>query len=169
MKTFSLCAFLVAMLGITPVADAVTGDYSINGASCVPGDPAIQNNRHFITAGSVSHQSTTTGLITLYCPVFHNWTTNPTFLSLTYRDTDGAGTVANITAQLLRLNQTNGAFSTVSGVLDSNGFTATFGRQIVISFTHNFDFTANVYYIRVNINRSATTQIATFYGLSLFK
>lgn len=48
---------------------AYAGRAIIAAATCVPGDPAIQTNRYFVTAGSVKHRDGATGIITVYCPV----------------------------------------------------------------------------------------------------
>jgi hypothetical protein len=48
---------------------AYAGRAIVAAATCVPGDPAIQTNRYFVTAGSVKHRDGATAIITVYCPV----------------------------------------------------------------------------------------------------
>ena len=150
-------------------AQPVARSWTINGSSCVPGDPAIQNNRYLVTAGTVTYQSTATGLITLYCPI-----TFPTLvgggtwsqLHLTYADTDGTGTVANITAQLVRLTHGTGSLTNIGPALDSNKFGPTSGSSMAVSISHTangFDY----YYVRVDLNRSDTSAHSTLYGVDL--
>jgi hypothetical protein len=141
----------------------------MNGSSCVPGDPAIQNNRYLVTAGTVKHQPTATGLITLYCPI-----TFPTLLGrgfwntlrVTYADSDGPGTVANITAQVVTLNHNTGSLTNIGDPLDSNKFSPTSGSDMLgpISHTANgFDY----YYVRVDLNRSDTSAEVTLFGVGI--
>jgi hypothetical protein len=142
---------------------------TINGASCVPGDPAIQNNLYLNTAGSTSFQSTATGLITLYCPVAFpdlistSCTDN---LVVTYADTDGTATVTNITAQLIKLDKTTGSLTNIGSKLDSNSFGSTSGGTMSESLGHCFDGFA-YYYVRIDLNRSATTAHSTLYGVRI--
>jgi len=160
---------LIAALFVTTVAarQAHAYTYTINGASCVPGDPAIQNNRYLVTGGSVKHQSTATGLITLYCPIpYPDLLQNSSRISLvvTYADSDGTGTVANITAQLVKLSTSTGSLMNVGSALDSNSFGPTAGTTMSTSISHTvsgFDY----YYVRIDINRSTTAQSATLFGV----
>ncbi len=52
--------------------EAHASNWSMGAANCVPGDPAIQNNLHFITAGTVAHKSGATGRITLLLSDYRN-------------------------------------------------------------------------------------------------
>ena len=82
-------------------APAHAGRSTMVAATCVPGDPAIQADRYFVTAGSVKHKEKATGLITLYCPV------QPTIVQgggsyggifMTYTDANAPGTTGHVTA-----------------------------------------------------------------------
>ena len=150
--------------------------WNINGASCTPGDPAIQNNRYFITAGSVNYPSTATGLVTLYCPIQPQFLLAACFsgnvplnnlLYLTYTDADGTGTDTSVTAQVIRLSVANGGLSTVTSALSSNSSSVTTPNKVTLSFAGTFDPTNFYYYVRVDLNRSTTSHIATFYGVGL--
>jgi hypothetical protein len=160
-----LLALFVAFATV-PHAHA-TSVWTINGASCVPGDPAIQSNRYLITGGTVKHQPNAIGLITLYCPI-----TFPDLISstchealfVTYADSDGIGTVANVTAQLIQLDHSTGALTNLGSPLNSNSFGPTTGTEMstrIDACLSGF----NQYYVRVDINRSKTSQSATFFGL----
>lgn len=83
---------------------------------------------------------------------------------MTYADTDT--TIAHITAQVVRLSATNGALSTVSGVLSNAGFSTT-GRKVGLNFAHTFDSKNNYYYVRVDLTRSGTTGYSKLFGVSL--
>jgi hypothetical protein len=162
----------ITALFVLIAAPVQAESWSINGSSCVPGDPAIQNNRYLVTAGTVKHQSTATGLITLYCPITFPTLVGPvdrrglfSTLSVTYADSDGRGTVANITAQLVKLTHT-GSLTNIGNALDSNNNGPTDGSVMVGSVSHSatgFDF----YYVRVDLNRSDTSASSTLFGVNL--
>jgi hypothetical protein len=149
-------------------ADAV---FSTIAAACVPGDPAIQANRYFVTAGSVKHQQGATGLITLYCPfpvpppINEGGGGTNGGLFMTYSVT---GETAQVSAALLRVDQ-SGNFSPVLGLngkpirLNSSDFGGTGTEEQPFSFTYEyFNF---YYYVRVDINRSDESSTAIFYGV----
>jgi len=187
-------ALLIAVLicAASTQASAVTA-WSMNASSCVPGDPAIHNNRYLVTAGSVKHQAAATGLITLYCPVSLQLLTaevSPIFcagtdgfalpcliplaiganvLRLTYRDGDGTVGAGNITAQLLRLSTADGSFSAVSNsFVDSNTNPSTAQTAIESDrFSDAFNLDSFYYYVRVDLNRTSPAVDVTFYGVSL--
>jgi hypothetical protein len=161
--------------------------WSSNGAGCVPGDPAIQFDRYFITAGAVNYRTNGNGLVTLYCPVNPSGILNFDQLAkqfitlpfcpdnaysfrLTYTDSDGAGTLVSVASQLIRLSKSNGQFGgAVPGtVFSSNSSSAVTSTNHRGDFDHGFDFQNAYYYFRVDMNRAAgTTQVATFYGVAL--
>ena len=178
---------LAVTLGIflLGASEARANFWASNGAGCTPGDPAIQADRYFITAGSVNYRAGSSGLVTLYCPVnpapivqFSGngfitapWCPVAYTLRLTYTDSDGAGNAVSVTGQLLRLSKLNGAFlGAVPGAqLFSNFSNVTVAtNQRTSSFNHDFDFGNVYYYVRIDMNRAAgTSHIATFYGVSL--
>jgi hypothetical protein len=149
----------------------------VSGAACTPGDPAIQANRYFITAGSVNYRAGASGPVTLYCPV----TVPPNFppncpnlqfkVRLTYADSDGAGDAVSVTAQLLRLSNTNGAFlgaPPAAHTISSNSSDTTVATNLTTQFGYGFNQNKEYYYFRVDMNRAAgTSHVATFYGVGL--
>ena len=165
---------LTTLLAIS-ASVAQASNWSMAAAACVPGDPAIQNNLHFITAGTVSHKATTTGLITLYCPITGTWgDRKPTWLSITYGLKLTATPTpphqgAKITAQVVRLTQSDGTLSTVgSPVSVQTGQTnPSRGQKASQSFSHPFDFKNSFYYVRVDIDRDDPGAVATLYGVGL--
>lgn len=173
MKCSVLMALALGMMFTASTAEA-SGVWSISGASCTVGDPAIQANRYLITGGSVSFQPSATGLITLYCPVpytvLFNSGASSTTLYVTYADTDGgasaSGMGANLVAQLVKLNSSNGALTNIGSAFQSDGDGATFGWRRNIGIVHTFDVNS-YYYIRVDLYRTNTMEYSTLYGLSL--
>jgi len=150
---------------------AQASNWSMAAAACVPGDPAIQNNLHFITAGTVAHKGTATGLITLYCPITGTWgDRKPTWLSITYDlKVTAPGQGAKITAQVVRLTQSNGALSTIGSPVSvqAGQTTPSRGQKPSQSFSHPFDFKNSFYYVRVDIERNDPGSAATLYGVGL--
>jgi hypothetical protein len=149
--------------------------WGANGASCVPGDPAIQSNRYFITAGSVNYRSGGSGLVTLYCPVNPGTIAKPCSddeytLRLTYTDSDGANPAVSVGAQLIRLSKDTGAFlGVVPGAqVKPNEKVTIVSTHTLRDFEHAFNFNDSYYYVRVDMNREiGTAHIATFYGVSI--
>jgi hypothetical protein len=183
-----LVAFAItAILGAFNAANAEVltfEGWGASGATCAPGDPAIQANRYTITAGSVHFNSGSNGLVTLYCP-FHSTTLGfftvttppgvqfgpvfPNRLRFTYRDSDGTGSAVNVSVQLIRMSKDDGTIVGVPGAqLSSSSFTATGQTSRMTAFTHDFDFENNYYYVRVDMNRAAgSSAIASFFGVTL--
>lgn len=168
MRTILIALTCTFALSLAPPANA--GRSSMIAASCVPGDPAIQANRYFVTAGSVKHKEGATGLITLYCPI------QPTIVQgggshggifMTYADANGPGTTANVTAQLIRVDQSGNFFPVLSdqtgapALLDSNNGTTT-GHYLEKAVSHTYDFANFYYYIKVDINRTDNTTVILY-------
>ncbi|MET0556771.1 MAG: hypothetical protein ABW221_27270 [Vicinamibacteria bacterium] len=150
----------------------------VNGAACTPGDPAIQANRYFVSAGSVNYRAGASGPVTLYCPVtvpddFDSSCPNLQYtMRLTYRDSDGAGDAVSVTAQLLRLSTATGAFlgsPPFAQTIASNASDTTLATSLTApSFGFSFKEEKEYYYFRVDMNRAAgTSHVATFYGVGL--
>lgn len=164
-------AIVLATLFTIQASVAQASNWSMVGAACVPGDPAIQNNLHFITAGSVAHKPAATGLITLYCPVTGTWgDKRPTWLSITYGlNVTQSGSTATIKAQLIRLTQSNGTLSMIGSPVSvrTSETTPSRGQRASASFSHPFDFKNSFYYVRVDIERNGPGSTATLYGVGL--
>ncbi|NVB84736.1 MAG: hypothetical protein HOV81_40575 [Kofleriaceae bacterium] len=162
-------ALFVAVIGTTMAAgQANAGTWTIPAAGCVPGDPAIQANRYLVTGGSVKHQSTATGVITLYCPITFATllTTGTLTFVVTFADSDGFSTAANVTAQLIKLNSSNGVLTSIGSSLSSDAMAATTGGTMTTAFPHTI-VANDYYYVRVDINRTTTSQGATFFGVRI--
>lgn len=161
---------IVACILILSLAMPVcAGRAIIAAATCVPGDPAIQANRYFVTAGSVKHREGATGLITVYCPVPATIADGGGSFGDMFMTFTTIGDDASVIAQLVRIDH-SGNFSPVvdsSGarvLLDSNKAVAG-GHDLEGVFNQNFDFDNFYYYVRVDINRSNANSTAIFYGV----
>jgi hypothetical protein len=149
-------------------ADA--GRYSTIAAACVPGDPAIQANRYFVTAASVKHRQGQTGLITVYCPIPPTITEGGGSFGGMFMTYTATGETANVTAQLLRVDQL-GNFSPVvdsvtgtRAILNSGVGDHHYTERAV---NHTYDFDDYYYYLRVDINRSDDSSLAILYGVGV--
>jgi hypothetical protein len=153
-------------------APAHAGRSTMVAATCVPGDPAIQADRYFVTAGSVKHKEKATGLITLYCPV------QPTIVQgggsyggifMTYTDANAPGTTGHVTAQLLRVDYSGNFFAVtddkigIPALLDSNNASGT-SHYLEMGLHHTYNFDDYYYYIRVDIDRADDSTVI-FYGV----
>jgi hypothetical protein len=155
---------VVALTAVGSQAQA--SNWSMNGASCTPGDPAIEARRYTITGGSLTHQVNATGLITLYCPIAGTWGSNaPTVIWMTYMDSDP--TIASITAQVIRLAASGGSLNMISPVLTNRNTPNKDGIKIGLNFNHTFDFKNSYYYVRVDLNRSSTGGYSKLFGVGL--
>jgi hypothetical protein len=167
-KIMRTIAIVVAcILTVSLAIPAYAGRAIIAAATCVPGDPAIQANRYFVTAGSVKHREAATGLITVYCPVPATIADGGGSFGDMFMTFTTVGDDASVIAQLLRIDH-SGNFSPVVNsdggtrvLLDSNRAVAG-GHDLEGAFNHNFDFDNFYYYVRVDINRSNSNSTAIF-------
>jgi len=86
---------------------------------------------------------------------------------MTYRDSTGTGTSARVRARLFRMavGKTN---TNVLAEVDSDGFGDT-GTVLHFSaqFSHSFDFGGGVYWVRVELDRSSTSEVAIIHSVAL--
>ena len=160
------------VMGVVLLAASQARAAGVAGATCTPGDPAIQSDRYFVTAGSVNYKAGASGLVTLYCLAAIPFCSDGDYkLRLTYTDSDGAGNAVSVTAQLLRLSNANGAFlGAVPGAQLFSNFsnTTVSTSQTTSPFSFAFNFTKEYFYVRVDMNRAAgTSQVATLYGVGI--
>lgn len=159
----SLAAAVAVAFSVSGVAGAVSpDDWNTVGAGCVPVGQTSNAQKVFNSAGDAGFASGAVGEIILTCPV------PPTIsgannLSITFRDQDGAGVNARVTAVLRRKSLTTAAVSSLGSTIDSNkrpatATYATAGASIGSCGGVAFDFTRYAYYVQVNITRAVTAQ-----------
>jgi hypothetical protein len=135
-------------------------------AACVPGDPAMHFNRYLITAGTVKHRSGKLGLITLYCNI-PMAITPPGTLELIYSDNDsGVNTFVN--ASYIKMNKSTGAITTVATTSSNSGTQDGTVQFVATSFSDTYDLTHHLYYVRVDIDRNRVSNVAVFYGVTVY-
>jgi hypothetical protein len=133
--------------------------WSTPGGGCVPTESTTKFDRHKVGIGSIQHAPTNVDLITLLCPVapFTNANTNWN-LFINYQDSTGTSPSAFIRARLYRMSfQSN--IPVLMATVNSNSSPVT-TPQFLSSpmFTHTFQSDANVYWVRVDIDRSSTSE-----------
>ena len=159
----------VVTLGLCLLGASEAGASLVNGASCTPGDPAIQNDRYLIVAGSVNYKGAGSGLVTLYChPVIERCPLGNRLL-MTYTDSDGTGNAVSVKAQLISLSPQDGFLFFVPGAqILPNVSDVTVPTSQRASFGFLFDPSRTYTYIRVDMNRApGTTHVATLYGVGV--
>lgn len=158
--TFLVSAILL-ILATTHHVEASGDIWSMNGASCVPTSASIQGNLYGDTAGTVGWNSSDTGTITVYCPVsFPGLITTDCkeTLVMSYQDTDGSGTAATATAQLIQLDGSNGTLTDIGSALSSTtGGSGTSGQYVYENLTSCLN--DGYYYVRVDLVRTGSTWV----------
>lgn len=163
MRTNKLLALLaVAVAGLAPVpAAAQVTTWSVAGAGCVPTGQTIAGIGTFNSAGDAKFPGASLGEIILTCPVPSSLR-SATHLAVTYRDSDGPGSVVVLHAALRRKRLDVGGAQDVPGaVFDSNSFpvaTANVRRSVQFANACNgnpfvFDHDRFTYYVQVNMIR----------------
>lgn len=109
----------------------------------------------------LSHKAGIVGRLTARCNV-ENLPINPPGdaigLLLTYRDQDGPGSASRVIARLMQLS--NSGTVSLLATVDSNTGPASASLQSKFqTFSHDFDFNNNAYYVEVTIIRRDNTQV----------
>jgi hypothetical protein len=109
----------------------------------------------------LSHKAGIVGRLTARCNV-ENLPISPPGdaigLLLTYRDQDGPGSASRVIARLMQLS--NSGTVSLLATVDSNTGPASASLQSKFqTFSHDFDFNNNAYYVEVTIIRRDNTQV----------
>jgi hypothetical protein len=180
LNTIMASGFIIA--GSINAAQAST--WSIVGAGCVPTGQTTTGLLAFNSAGDASFASTKTGEIILTCPV-PSYINSLTTISMLYRDSDGAGALVNVQANLRKKDLRTGAASDflLAKLSSSVGPLSGVASYAVASDTvtspsslcpgggtvrpQPLDHTKFAYYVQINIKRSTVTQGAIFGRVTL--
>jgi hypothetical protein len=164
MRMVSIAAALMIALGVMAPNVAHAGFFVSVGAGCVA-DPA--SAAYVISNGKVLHGVSSTGTITLYCPIPMEITA-PSHVELLYEDsTTTSGN--NVTARYIKMHGTTGA-STIISTLNSDSGTVTTGSPAIVvsTFSDTYDSGNYRYYVRIDIARTTTSPQEYFYGVSVY-
>jgi hypothetical protein len=157
-----LLSCLLVILGLAGGAQAQVF-WGTVGSNCVPVDASLKVN-----LASVQHAPDDIGRITLNCPVMPFSTPLSTWeLSVTFRDSTGTNPSAFVRVRLYRLEI--GMITPVMlGEFHSNDFNVTGSTtRSSPNFSHIFDFSVNNYWVRVDMDRSALSEIVIFHSMVL--
>jgi len=134
-------------------------------SACSPDEAAL--SKYAFTNADFSFNSTSVSdvgglglpvLIYVRCNVLNPLDAgNPTWNSMYvgYQDPDGQGFKYQVFVRLRRLSRTTGGVSTVA-TFNSNSLTNTARSERFVTFSHNFDFLNNEYYVEIGISRTDT-------------
>jgi hypothetical protein len=90
-------------------------------------------------------------------------------ISMAYRDSIAMGTSAFVRARPYRLPIGSFGAPSVIGEVTSNSSLNTGNNNRNASFMHAFDFGANDYWVRVDLDRSATSETVIFQSVTLLE
>jgi len=160
-----VCLAAAAVVALSANAFAGTPVWGTNVSSCVPDNSAIQPNLYLNSAGSMGFASGATGDVVVYCPI-PTLASTPGNIQIGYID-DTATSLNHVKAQLIAMNYTTGAISTVT-TIDSANFSSS---ASYVSHSLSTDFTGynpsqNAYYIRIDLVRNGT-QHETMFNVAL--
>jgi hypothetical protein len=161
---------LVVVIAALCLAEAAQAQvvWSTPASGCVPDEDTTRQTRHRFDNASVRHANNNVDLIVLTCPI-------PRFSSMVtiwnhimeYQDSTGQGTSAFVRTRLFRL-PFNSTTPILMATANSNELNATgFNFMASNEFTHPFDFDLATYWIRVDMDRSSTSETVILYSVRL--
>lgn len=170
-KYFITFATISVLLSLPSVASANDRDLiatTIPASACRPSNDT-EDGRVRLSNGAYVFNSSSTGTVVLYCPLpINGFTISDTTADndissyrVYCRDTDGAGNTAQVTTQLQFRNANN--ITNVGGVsscVPPGGVNGT----VVIPRAHDVGI-GSLYFFRVTISRTNTTQDPAFSGI----
>lgn len=152
------------VLAVPAKADPAAWSSSANG--CVATSTSI-NEERYATSAYVTHRGTNVDPITLYCPVTYPPAVSIGYnLEVTYLDSTGTGTGANVLVRLFKQSRTTGA-STPIASFNSNTQASTTVNLGAVTFVPGFDFAAYVYFVQIVMDRSSTSQTVRVYSVAI--
>lgn len=163
-----LLALLFALC-FTGAAEAAVV-WSSPGTGCVPNDATIKFDRPKEGVASVQHAAGNLDLIVLTCTLRHTSSATSWVLQLTYQDSTGTAPSAFVRARLYRMPLTGAAAATpvfIVGASSDSSSATTLNTATSPFFGQTFDFNNNVYWVRVELDRTTTGQTVIFHSAAL--
>lgn len=137
-------------------------------SACIPSDPTIKFDRHLLGIASVQHATNNVNAIILFCPMqrFNSGTTTWN-LRMTYVDSTGNSNAAYARAYVYQM-PIGSAAPVLLGLANSDASALT-GLNTISSapLAHEFNFEANIYWVRVDLVRSLTSQTVIVHSVFL--
>ncbi len=143
--------------------------WSSSATACVPDALTAQTDRPANPSPNVvGLNGTSVDEVVLNCAVTPNHGAQlPNRVSLTYRDSTGTNAAAVARAQLVQINRISGASATIAQVGSNQVATTTIRRLQSTKFSHQLDFDANYYVVRLFLDRTATSQTVLGLGTAV--
>jgi hypothetical protein len=160
-------SFLAALCLVQAAQAQPAVQFSSAASACVPDHATIRDDRAQIGNPSVRHAAGIVDPVVLTCaiPPFTSAETE-WGLGITYLDSTGAGTSANVRARLYRM-QLDGAAPDLLITANSNASASTMLHTLEAHFTHTFNFDTHLYWVRLELDRSAASQNVILYSVFL--
>lgn len=163
----ALAAGVLAWVACTPAKAEVY--WSSPAIACVP-DAGTLRSARYATPYSMAVELAQGKVdpVILNCAVTPNHAAQlPDRMSLTYRDATGTSAAAFVKAFFVKINRTTGAATTISSV-SSNASSSTSVKFWQSSqFAQALDFNTNYYFVRLLLDRSATSQTVQAFGVAV--
>jgi hypothetical protein len=161
-----MIARLLALLFAVCLTSAAEAQifWSMPGSACVPDETTANFQRHKVGNASVQHATGNVDRIVLTCPIQPFSSVDPSWvLQITYRDSTGTATAAFVRARLYRM-EIGTATPELLATVNSNSSAVTTLKTIVSpTLPHTFNFDTHLYWVYVELDRSATGQTVIFY------
>jgi hypothetical protein len=151
---------------VEPRTAEAAGDFDAVAASCMP-DASIRPTLYLTTAGTVMHKPTTTGLITLFCPITKPINA-PAHLELLYFSTENTPTTF-VKATYIKQSKSNGVISNLAIATSMAGANDDQSPHIVTAnISDSYNPSSYVYYVRIDLRRRDTNQFAIAYKVTVY-
>jgi hypothetical protein len=169
MKMPLLALLAVSLWSVVPSAAATDTYWSAISTGCVPDSSSIQANRYRdVSDSALQHQTGNVDKIVLVCGVAPNpGAALPNLLAMTYLDSTGNGTKAQVIAELMRVNRNTAAVSTIAAVTSNTFLTKTMTLGKSPLFNHQLNFDTSYYFVRITVDRTTTAQDVRSVGVAL--
>lgn len=157
-------------VGLTGAAEAQVAVWSTAASACVPSEVTTKLNRHKLGVASVQHVASNVDQIVLTCPSMAEFSTtglDSLRLRITYLDSTGPSVSAFVRARLFGMvMDTNDPV--LLAVVNSNTSSMTTLNSLDSGLiTHNFNFTQNTYWVRLDMDRSSTSETVILHSVFL--
>jgi hypothetical protein len=163
MRTIILLCLVTAFVEL-PSAEA--GEFDAVAATCIPDGP-IQPTLYLTTEGTVMHKPTTTGVITLFCPITKPITA-PAHLELLYFSTEN-NALTFVKATYIKMNKSTGALTPIITASSHNGVNDDQSAHVVTAnFSDSYNPSSYAYYVRIDLRRRDTSQIVIAYKVTVY-
>jgi hypothetical protein len=162
-----LIALLFAIVSFAGAAEAQTY-WSTPASACVPDEATIRFNRHDTGNAFVRHAQGNLDMVVLTCPIqrFDPGATTAFSLTMIYRDSTGDSPSAYVRAKLYRMAANDDA-PVLIATANSNNNSITTVNIGFVDFAHTFNFSANIYWARIELDRSLASEAVIIHSLRI--